>query len=135
MVELSDLRYIRKVRYARIELSSCDKWYQSNFRPGGVKLVRVKKLSCPLEGQVAKLEFMLTDQMETIEQHNESIDSIKSGDYKLFGRMQGLLNSAVGDLNNRFENLVEDLSAQILAMQKEIKEVKADWSLCKMMMT
>ncbi|GFS44346.1 hypothetical protein Acr_00g0089760 [Actinidia rufa] len=66
---------------------------------------------------------------------DQRIDELEGGNEEFHREMQGILNSLAESWKAQMDALKDSLQAEIAVMKEEVKEVKGDWSLCKMAVT
>ncbi|GFY82540.1 hypothetical protein Acr_02g0007800 [Actinidia rufa] len=88
-----------------------------------------------LEARLQRVEFAMADNRDKVEDMDQRIDGLEGENEEFHREMQGILNSLVESWKAQMDALKDSLQAKIADMKKEIKEVKGDWSLCKMGVT
>ncbi|GFZ03719.1 hypothetical protein Acr_16g0003430 [Actinidia rufa] len=64
-----------------------------------------------------------------------AFDGLEGGHEEFHMEMRGVLNSLAESWKAQMDALKDSLQVEIAAIKEEIKEVKGDWSLCKMAVT
>ncbi|GFS38830.1 hypothetical protein Acr_00g0059690 [Actinidia rufa] len=85
-----------------------------------------------LEARLQLVEFAMSDNRDKVEDMDQRIDGLEGRNEEFHREMQGILNSLAESWKAQMDALKDWLQAEIAAMKEEIKEVKGDWSLCKM---
>ncbi|PSS11923.1 Structural maintenance of chromosomes protein like [Actinidia chinensis var. chinensis] len=85
-----------------------------------------------LEARLQRVEFAMADNRDKVEDMDQRIDGLEGGNEEFHREMQGILNSLADSWKAQMDALKDSLQVEIAAMKEEIKEVKGDWSLCKM---
>ncbi|GFY91651.1 hypothetical protein Acr_08g0000470 [Actinidia rufa] len=88
-----------------------------------------------LEARLQRVEFAMADNRDKVEDMDQRIDGLEGGNEEFHREMQGILNSLAESWKAQMDALKDSLQAEIAAIKEEIKEVKGDWSLCKMAVT
>ncbi|GFS35174.1 hypothetical protein Acr_00g0038210 [Actinidia rufa] len=88
-----------------------------------------------LEARLQRVEFAMADNRDKVEDMDQRIDGLEGGNEEFHREMQGILNSLAESWKAQMDVLKDSLQAEIAAIKEEIKEVKGDWSLCKMAVT
>ncbi|GFS41746.1 hypothetical protein Acr_00g0076210 [Actinidia rufa] len=88
-----------------------------------------------LEARLQRVEFAMADNRDEVEDIEQRIDGLEGGHEEFHREMQGILNSLAESWKAQMDALKDSLQAEIASMKEEIKEVKGDWSLCKMAVT
>ncbi|GFZ18140.1 hypothetical protein Acr_26g0014090 [Actinidia rufa] len=77
----------------------------------------------------------MADDRDKVVDMDQRIDGLEGGHEELHREMQRILNSLAESWKAQMDALKDSLQAEITAIKEEIKEVKGDWSLCKMAVT
>ncbi|GFY85964.1 carbohydrate-binding protein [Actinidia rufa] len=88
-----------------------------------------------LEARLQRVELVIADNWDKVENLDQRIDGLEGGHEEFHSEMQGILNSLAESWKAQMDALKDSLQAELAAMKEEIKEVKGDWSLCKMAIT
>ncbi|GFY94853.1 hypothetical protein Acr_10g0002380 [Actinidia rufa] len=74
----------------------------------------------------------MADDRDKVVDMDQRIDGLEGGHEEFHREMRGILNSLAESWKVQMDALKDSLQAEIAAIKEEIKEVKGDWSLCKM---
>ncbi|GFY85681.1 hypothetical protein Acr_04g0004190 [Actinidia rufa] len=88
-----------------------------------------------LEVRLQRVEIAMADDRDKVEEIDQRIDGLEGGHEEFHGKMQGALNSLAESWKAQLDALKDSLRPEIAAIREELKEVKGDWSLCKMVVT
>ena len=88
-----------------------------------------------LEARLAKIELFMADGKDKFEDVDQGMAELQSGRDELRENMLGALNAFANSLRGEFDSFKDSLLAEVAAIREEVKEVKGDWSLCKMAVT
>lgn len=88
-----------------------------------------------MEARLAKIELFIADGKDKFEDLDQGMEGLQSGRDELRENMLEVLNTFTSSLQGEFESFKESLLTEVAAIREEVKEVKGDWSLCKMAVT
>ncbi|GFY91426.1 hypothetical protein Acr_07g0016220 [Actinidia rufa] len=88
-----------------------------------------------IEARLQRVEIAMADDRDKVEEIDQRLDGLEGGHEEFHGEMQGALNSLAESWKAQLDALKDSLRAEIAAIREELKEVKGDWSLCKMAVT
>ncbi|GFY89872.1 hypothetical protein Acr_07g0000690 [Actinidia rufa] len=77
----------------------------------------------------------MADDRDKVVDMDQRIDGLEGGHEEFHREMQRILNSLAESWKAQMDAFKDSLQAEIAAIKEEIKEVKGDWSLCKMVAT
>lgn len=108
---------------------------EPNPTVGKAKRDKSRDVIATLEARLAKIELFMCDGNDKFEELGQSIEELQSGGDELRWDMLGALNTFAATIRGELEEFKESLLAELASIREEVKEVKSDWSLCKMVVT
>ncbi|GFS40680.1 hypothetical protein Acr_00g0069830 [Actinidia rufa] len=99
---------------------------------GKGKRGRSADIMASLEARLQRVELAMADDRDKVMDMDQRIDGLEGGHEEFHMEMRGILNSLADSWKAQMDALKNSLQAEIAAIKEEIKEVKGDWSLCKM---
>ncbi|GFY80884.1 hypothetical protein Acr_01g0006930 [Actinidia rufa] len=102
---------------------------------GKGKRGRSADIMASLEERLQRVELAMADDRDKVVDMDQRIDGLEGGHEEFHMEMRGILNSLADSCKAQMDALKDSLQAEIAAIKEEIKEVKGDWTLCKMAVT
>ncbi|GFY81510.1 hypothetical protein Acr_01g0013190 [Actinidia rufa] len=102
---------------------------------GKGKRGRSADIMASLEARLQRVELAMADDRDKVVDMDQRINGLEGGHEEFHMEMRGILNSLANSWKAQMDALKDSLQAEIAAIKEEIKEVKGDWSLCKMAVT
>ncbi|GFZ01988.1 hypothetical protein Acr_15g0005970 [Actinidia rufa] len=109
---------------------------RDTFPPTGKgKRGRSADIMASLEARLRRVELAMADDWDKVVDMDQRLDGIEGGHEEFHTKIRGILNSLAESWKAQMDALKDSLQAEIAAIKEEVKEVKGDWSLCKMAVT
>ncbi|GFS46872.1 hypothetical protein Acr_00g0104510 [Actinidia rufa] len=96
---------------------------------------RSADIMASLEARLRRVELAMADDRDKVVDMDQRIDGLEGGHEEFHVEVRGILNSLADSWKAQMDALKDSFQAEIAAIKEEIKEVKGDWSLCKMAVT